>query len=145
MKAPILLFAFIACVAAYCPHPGHFRHFVYAKGHAKAITYKHEDTKGLRVELVSYPADGDPRNATVLAGANADDSGFYVIAGSAQVGCLSQRKFALRLYADALAKYPLLFGIKRDVMDVPQEYVTVDDHAVKLFEKDLEGRLRIIS
>ncbi|KAH7705801.1 hypothetical protein AAVH_26991 [Aphelenchoides avenae] len=144
MKAPILLLAFVACVSAYCPRPAHWRHFVYAKGHAKARTYEHNETKGLRVELVSYP-DEDPRNVTILASANADDSGFYVIAGSAQVGCHSVRKFGLRLFADAIAKYPLLFGIKRDVTDVPAEYEIIDDQAVKLFEKDLEGRLRIIS
>lgn len=82
---------------------------------------------------------------TVLASANADDSGFYVIAGSALVGCHSLRKFGLRLYDDSISKYPLLFGIARDVMEVPLYYDTVDDQAVKLFEKDLKGVLHIES
>lgn len=55
MKALIvLLAAFVACASALCMPPGHWRQFVYAKGHAKAKTYEHVDAKGLRVELVAY-------------------------------------------------------------------------------------------
>ncbi|KAH7694114.1 hypothetical protein AAVH_38845 [Aphelenchoides avenae] len=144
MKALILLFALVACASALCIDPGHWRQFVYAKGHAKAITYEHEETKGLRVELVYYP-DNNRQNVTVLAKANADDSGFYVIAGSSQVGCYGPyRKYALRLYADAIGKHPLMFGPLEQV-EVPHQYVSVDDAPVKLFEKDLEGDLRLES
>ncbi|KAH7716078.1 hypothetical protein AAVH_16537 [Aphelenchoides avenae] len=145
MKALSLFLTFVACAFAYCPPPFRWRHFVYAKGHAKVKIQSQEVTKGLRVELVSYYPN-DPKNVTALAEADADDSGFYVIAGSSLVGCYFRKQYALRLYADKLTTFPLevdKYG-KNDRIDVPEEYVLREDQPVKIFEKDIEARIIIV-
>ncbi|KAH7707662.1 hypothetical protein AAVH_25108 [Aphelenchoides avenae] len=89
---------------------------------------------------LGFPAG--PQNVTVLASANADDSGFYVIAGSALVGCADTHLYGLRLYAPKLAHFPVqIVNETIDILNVPQENVFGDDQPVKVFEKDINGSL----
>ncbi|KAH7703456.1 hypothetical protein AAVH_29366, partial [Aphelenchoides avenae] len=87
----------------------------------------------------------EPRNVTVLASANADAIGFYVIAGSELPSCYFPRRFGLRLYADKLSNYPVKVNGSHDPIYVPDNYVFAEKEPVKVFEKDIDGVLSIIS
>lgn len=100
----------------------------------------------LQIFTFHFSDPNDPKNVTALAEADADDSGFYVIAGSSLVGCYFRKQYALRLYADKLTTFPLevdKYG-KNDRIDVPEEYVLREDQPVKIFEKDIEARIIIV-
>lgn len=98
-------------------------------------------------EWLGFPAG--PQNVTVLASANADDSGFYVVAGSALgvdfeklVVCVDTRLYGLRLYAPKLAHFPVQVHEKTfDTINIPLEYLLDANDPVKVFEKDIEGAL----
>lgn len=79
---------------------------------------------------------------TVLASANTDDSGYYVIAWSALVGCPDNHLYGLRLYVPKLARLPVQIDFDMyDTINVPQEYILGEYQPVKVFEKDIEGGL----
>ncbi|KAH7716069.1 hypothetical protein AAVH_16528 [Aphelenchoides avenae] len=146
MKASFfLLVVFVVSASAICGPGGPPRLFVYAKGHAKVDVHGHDNVKGLRIDLVSYlPHEQD--SATVLASANADDTGFYVIAGSEHHGCFFPQRYGLRLYASKLGTYPVEVGTNgSDTIEVPWAYVTRNNEPAKLFEKDINGSLNLIS
>lgn len=83
---------------------------------------------------------------TVLASANVDETGFYVIAGSAWLECNNPFIYALRLYSDKLATFPVkLDNSTHDTIRVPREYVLSEYQPVKLYEKDINGFLTIDS
>ncbi|KAH7700357.1 hypothetical protein AAVH_32524, partial [Aphelenchoides avenae] len=62
-----------------------------------------------------------------------DDSGFYVIAGSAWFECYALGvRYRLRLYDSEVATYPLT------EVEIPREFVLREGQTVKVFEKDIK-------
>jgi hypothetical protein len=84
---------------------------------------------------------------TVLASANTDNPGFYVIAGSHQASCHAPRRYGLRLYAGKIATFPVKVrnGVNYDTIEIPSEYVIMERQPVKFFEKDIDGDLGLVS
>lgn len=82
----------------------------------------------------------DPKNVTVLAGANADDQGRYVVAVFG--GCYPDETYGLRLYADSLAPYPLDVGHDQDQLEVPRNCEYLLGQPVKDCKTDIVGQLK---
>lgn len=56
---------------------------------------------------------------TVLASANADGQGYYVVAAIG--GCYPEETYGIRLYADSLAPYPLYVDHNKDQLVISRE------------------------
>ncbi|KAH7710650.1 hypothetical protein AAVH_22057 [Aphelenchoides avenae] len=139
MKALLLFLAFAACVYAHCPAKEYWHRYYYVRGKAKVKLRSQEVTEGLRVEFVSN-SPYDPKNVTVLAGANADDQGRYVVAVFG--GCYPDETYGLRLYADSLAPYPLDVGHDQDQLEVPRNCEYLLGQPVKDCKTDIVGQLK---
>lgn len=81
----------------------------------------------------SAPLNQTTERTTLLATATTDDTGFYVIAGSAHYTCYHYDSYRLQLYYDEVANYPL------SKVEIPSSYVIRDDQPVKVFESDISA------
>lgn len=76
---------------------------------------------------------------TVLAIANADGQGNYVIAAFG--GCYPEETYGLRLRADSLAPNPLQVDHDKDQIEVPHECEYLLGLPVKDCKQDIVGQL----
>lgn len=103
-----------------------------------------------RPYLFIFSAPHNPNNFTVLASADASETGMYAIAGVG--GCYPDETYGLRLFADSLGPNPQLVHPKNKNYDQGQDqyqihidskYVSkwpaTDDVNVPLFWMDIEG------